>query len=105
MAKTVAIFSSPVFGSRLGSPLSWSRTYARIGSSLVDGEGEQIALVAQDGLGGLQGTGQGGGGHIAEVVDVQALAPGEVEDAFAQLGRAGAGVGAAEVDVGLLHRA
>ena len=33
LAKTVAIFSSPVFGSRLGSPLSWSRTYARIGSS------------------------------------------------------------------------
>lgn len=33
LAKTVAIFSSPVFGSRLGSPLSWSRTYALMGSN------------------------------------------------------------------------
>lgn len=33
LAKTVAIFSSPVLGSRLGSPLSGSRTYARMGSS------------------------------------------------------------------------
>ena len=33
LAKKVTIFSSPVFGSRLGSPLSWSRTYALMGSS------------------------------------------------------------------------
>ena len=52
----------------------------------------------------LQRLGEGRGGDVAEVVDVQGLAAGEVEEPLAQLGRAGTGVGAAQVDVALLHR-
>ncbi|MDH6188417.1 hypothetical protein M2168_001449 [Streptomyces sp. CZ24] len=74
------------------------------GQELVDGEVEEVALVAQRGLGGFQRLGEGGGGDVAEVLDVEALAAREVVDPLAQLGRAGAGVGAAEVDVALLHR-
>ena len=51
---------------------------------------------------GLGGLGEGDGGFPAEGLDVEAAAAGQVEDAFPQLGRAGPGVGAADVHVPFL---
>ena len=61
---------------------------------------EDVALVGDD-----PGLEHGGGRLVAEHLDVEGAAPGDVEQALAQLRGAGAGVGAAQVLVALAHRA
>ena len=75
-----------------------------MGSSCSTVRSKRSPSSTQRRLGGLQRLGERGRGDVAEVLDVQALAARQVEEPLAQLGRAGAGVGAAQVDVALLHR-
>src|SRR5690606_22562023 len=63
------------------------------------GEPEQVSLVGDHAV--LQ---QRGRRLVPQNLDVQRVPPGEVEHPLPQLGRATAGVGAADVDVALLGR-
>ncbi len=64
----------------------------------------RFASVVSGGGLRLGRLGQGDGGFPAEGLDVEGAAAGQVEHAFAQLRRAGAGVGAADVHVPFLGR-
>ena len=66
---------------------------------LVLVEVEDVTLVLHD-----SGVEQRDRGLVAEDLDVEAAAPGQVEQPLAQLGRAGPAVGAADVGVALLLR-
>ncbi len=90
----------------LQEPLAVGREHAVLGEEQIGlrqvfrAQRKQIALVADD-----TGSQQRRRRFIAERLNVEGTAAGQVEQSLAQLRRAGLRVGAADVDVGVLLRA
>ena len=86
-----------------GSPVSASRTTTSIGKRSCGRQLEEPGLGLQRGPFGAHRLGERGGRDLAESLDVERAARAHVLDAPAHLRRAGAGVGAPQVDVALLR--